>query len=238
MVTLSPGKIYLSDLRGLTETKTFRRYATFNYADYHSESRQPFGNLEVLNDELLAAGGTVSFQIKQNAFVVLVPITGGLLVKDNSGKNSNIDVGEVYVDFKPANSNIELTNSYKEDWINFLYLQFTVAKETSNTFNKTYNFDLERSLNTLQKVVFNENDANQTLPFSINIGRFNGREEAVINTKNKNSLFFAFVIAGAFELQNRLLHERDGLALWDLETADMEALSNNAVIMLIELENT
>jgi hypothetical protein len=31
------------------------------------------------------------------------------------------------------------------------------------------------------------------------------------------------------------MHERDGLALWALQEADMEALSNNAVIMVLEL---
>ncbi len=49
-------------------------------------------------------------------------------------------------------------------------------------------------------------------------------------------LFFAFVLAGAFETEGRLLHERDGLAIWDTDKIEMEALSNDAMILLIESE--
>jgi len=37
-----------------------------------------------------------------------------------------------------------------------------------------------------------------------------------------------------FEAEGRLLHERDGLALWDTVEIEMEALSNDAIILLIE----
>ena len=43
------------------------------------------------------------------------------------------------------------------------------------------------------------------------------------------------VIEGAFEVHGRLLHARDGLALWDTSIAEIEALSNDAIILLVEL---
>jgi hypothetical protein len=36
-------------------------------------------------------------------------------------------------------------------------------------------------------------------------------------------------------VQGRLLENRDALSLWDTEEIDMEALSNDAVILLIEV---
>ena len=44
---------------------------------------------------------------------------------------------------------------------------------------------------------------------------------------------FAFVIDGVFEVQDRLLHARDGLALSNFKAIDFEALSNESVILLI-----
>ena len=44
-----------------------------------------------------------------------------------------------------------------------------------------------------------------------------------------------FVIEGAFEVQGTLLHARDGLALWGTDKLEKEALSNDAIILLIEL---
>ena len=52
---------------------------------------------------------------------------------------------------------------------------------------------------------------------------------------NKEAGAFVFVIEGAFEVQGTLLHERDGLALWKTEEVEMEALSNEAIILVIEL---
>lgn len=43
------------------------------------------------------------------------------------------------------------------------------------------------------------------------------------------------MIEGVFEVQGTLLHARDGLAIWEAEEVEMEALSNDAIIFLIEL---
>ena len=42
------------------------------------------------------------------------------------------------------------------------------------------------------------------------------------------------VIKGAREMQD-FIAARDGLALWDTDEAEMEALSNDAIILLLEL---
>ncbi len=47
---------------------------------------------------------------------------------------------------------------------------------------------------------------------------------------------FVFVVLCAFEVRGRLLQVRDGLGLWnDTNNIELEALSNNAIILLIEL---
>ena len=74
----------------------------------------------------------------------------------------------------------------------------------------------------------------RALPFALRLGRFMGREEAVYKVQPGNQLF-AFVVAGAFELEGRLLHEKDGLALWDAEEVELEALSNHALVLVVEL---
>jgi redox-sensitive bicupin YhaK (pirin superfamily) len=45
------------------------------------------------------------------------------------------------------------------------------------------------------------------------------------------------VIEGAFEVQDRLLHAKDGLAVWDTNEIDFEALSNDAILLLWEVNN-
>ncbi|MGI4020642.1 MAG: hypothetical protein ACRYFA_03990 [Janthinobacterium lividum] len=236
MDTLSPGQIYLADQRGLAETNSFRRYCTFNYAAYFAEHRKPFGKLEVFNDEILAAKQASDFNIKQAAYIVLIPVTGEIIFEDAQGKVTTVDVGEIFVSHQLKNSSFKILNPYEADWINFLYLQVQANEEASNPVAKTFSFDFDATPNALIKVVSGEKETTQTLPFNMYMGRFDGRSDTVFTMQNSSSKLFAFVIAGAFEFQGRLLHERDGLALWDLHEADLEALSNNAVVLMLEIK--
>ncbi|HSC39564.1 MAG TPA: hypothetical protein VLD19_16885, partial [Chitinophagaceae bacterium] len=71
--------------------------------------------------------------------------------------------------------------------------------------------------------------------FAGSIGKFAGREEAVYKMKNPARGLFAFVLQGAFEVQYRLLHAGDGLGLWELPEIELEALSNDAIILFLEV---
>ena len=43
------------------------------------------------------------------------------------------------------------------------------------------------------------------------------------------------VINGAFEIQNRLLENRDAIILWEITELEFEALSENALIIFFEI---
>ncbi|MDN3583043.1 hypothetical protein [Mucilaginibacter flavus] len=231
MEKLSPGQIFLADQRGIVENETSRRFSSFNYGHYVNESRKPFGPLEVFNDEILAAGKSINVTIQNSCYLVIIPITGALLTTDARHKTTVTDVGEVFIHYAQAGETFELTNTYPTDWINFLYIQVKAKPDAFPFFEQTFSFDFTGRKDDLIAVI----PGYSNLPFSIHMGQFAGRADTLYQLKNSDSLFYAFVIAGAFELQGRLLHERDGLALWDLQEADMEALSNNAVMLVIEM---
>jgi hypothetical protein len=77
--------------------------------------------------------------------------------------------------------------------------------------------------------------ATADLPFTLRLGRFAGRHEATYALP-PGRLFFGFVLAGAFEDAGRLLHKKDGLALWDAPApVELEALSHNALLLVLTL---
>ncbi len=58
------------------------------------------------------------------------------------------------------------------------------------------------------------------------------------DTSNASDNVFSNSLAnqGAFEVQGRLLHARNGLGLWDdTNLLELEALSNDAIVLLVEL---
>ena len=68
----------------------------------------------------------------------------------------------------------------------------------------------------------------------ISIGKYGGRSEGIYQSRKNVRGVFAFVVEGAFEVQNWLIEKRDGLALWNLTEVEFEALSEGAVLLLIE----
>ncbi|SEN74809.1 hypothetical protein SAMN05192574_10410 [Mucilaginibacter gossypiicola] len=231
MEKISPGQIHLADQRGFTKTHTLRRYSSFNYGNYFNEYRKPFGRLEVWNDEMLAGGNSVHVTVKNSGWFVLMPVTGEVLLKRINGDIRLIDVGEMFVGYAVVGEQLELTNLYKEDWINYIYLQLKDTDVLNPQRDAVFKFDFAGRPNELIDLV----PTSGMHPFRLHIGVFGGRVDALYQLQNSGSLFYAFVLAGAFELQGRLMHDRDGLALWELEEADMEALSNNAVVLILEM---
>ena len=230
MSALSPGKIFMADQRGLTQTAGLQRYSTFNFGKYYNEHKQPTGSLCVFNDETLAGLQSVETVVEQPSYIVIIPVTGALKYASAHGKKGMLDVGEIYVSKVSAQSFIKITNPYEDDWVNYLQFHIKAPLSAEADFNKVFSFDLETTPNYLTKVI---SATAHDLPFSVNIGRFAGREEAIYNPQ-AGSQVFTFALAGAFEIQGRLLHERDGLALWDTAEVDLEALSNNALMLIVE----
>jgi hypothetical protein len=231
MENSSPGQIYLADERGIIETDIYRRCCSFNYESYFNEHRKPFGPLKALNDEILAAQKSVTIVIAHACYFVIIPVRGELLFKDTQDNTTLIDVGEAHIHYTAKGDILELINPYHKNWINFLYLQIIADSEEFSSFRETFRFDFAERPNELIGIIPPE----CKLPFNLHIGQFSGRKDTLYQLKNLHSLFFAFNITGAFELQGRLMHERDGLALWNLAEADLEALSNNAVMLILEM---
>ncbi|MBL7744433.1 MAG: pirin family protein [Chitinophagaceae bacterium] len=234
MTDRSKGKIFLADERGLNETEWFRSLNTFNFGKYANPYKQPFGDIYVVNDDSLDAGRSLQLTIEEFSYVVLLPVMGAIASKDPSGNEHLIAAGQIEILTADKEETIEISNPFDEGLVNFLqiWIKADIIRSTKGSYLQTYN--VNKCPDTLVKIS-PASIGTSALPFSIAIGKFNGRSETTYHLKKKNAGLFVFVIEGVFEVQGRLLHVRDGLALWDIEEAEMEALSNNAIILAIEL---
>ncbi|MFT3935653.1 MAG: pirin family protein [Chitinophagaceae bacterium] len=231
-------KIFLADQRGAQQTKQFQSKYTFNYGSYYNEHKNGFGNIYLLNDDMLAGAGELNMEVKQASYILLIPIAGAIRYKDNLNNNHFIAAGQVHCMEAPEGLLMNISNPFRDDYVNFLQVWIKVDKPNrasgrSDLF--TYE-DVNERLNNLVYVLPDKKIA-AAYPFSVSLGKFAGRGEGVYQTKNGNVGLFVFVAEGAFEVEGRLLHARDGLALWDPKTIEMEALSNGAIVFIFELSN-
>lgn len=231
MQTKSEARMFLAGERYCAETETFRSHRTFNFGPYRQQGKEPFESLYVLNDETLAGGESAHFRIEEDTLVVLLPLVGGVSVGDQNNKAVFVEAGQVQLLFKQKGSSLSITNPYEGDLVNYLHLRFRypALKEMEQT---VFSFNIERS-NQLIPLFPTINEKR----FYLNavIGKLKGREEAVYKLSSEKNVAMAFVVQGAFENENRLLEGRDGLALWNTAQVEMEALSNDAIILLLEM---
>ncbi|OMP79142.1 pirin family protein [[Flexibacter] sp. ATCC 35208] len=224
MIPQSKGKMYLSDERGYNEMPWFRTYNTFNFGRYFNEHKQPFGALYVLNEDVLAGGNGFRMEIETASDIILLPVVGAITVSTNDGHNGLLEAGQVQVLHLTRGTTFEVRNPYENDLVKFLQLWIKTPIATSATLT-TFDLSHKDQLHTLIN-----NDT-----YSLSIGKFNGRAETTYPLKDKAKGVFVFNIEGAFEVQYRLLHNGDGLALWDVDAIEMEALSSDAIILLLEV---
>jgi quercetin 2,3-dioxygenase len=216
-------RIFLSSQRTCTELTSFRRFATF------SEDDTAFGGLYALNDETLAARQSFEAEIMENTDILIVPIVGGLEITDSEGLHDFVSVGEAQLLSLGKNRVYEITNPYDTELINFLQIRF---------INQTGAFVYQN-----QKKNINLNKKNELLPLFSKVGnlytsfvcKYEGRKDGIYTVQKVGNGVFVFVIEGAFEVANRLLETRDGLALTNIETVEFEALSSDAILLIFEI---
>ncbi|GAB4043602.1 pirin family protein [Spirosoma jeollabukense] len=233
MDTQLQAQLYLADQRGCSQRDYFRSYHSFSFGQYADEHKMPFGALQVVNDDTLTAGNRIRMQVESDTDVVILPIVGGLEYKSSLG-DGFLEAGQVQI-FSLANGmSYEIINPYETELINFVQIWLTNNSSDFTPGLGQTSFDLSNKNNLLSAFSVNEN-ALRSRGF---IGKFDGRNDGIYPLENPETTgVFVFVLSGVFEVQDRLLHERDGLSLTNGQepVIEFEALSNDALVLLMEI---
>jgi quercetin 2,3-dioxygenase len=216
--------ILLAAQRGCSQTDWFQSFHCFNFGSYVEDSRKPFGLLQVFNDDSLLAGHSLRMTTETNADILLLPINGGFDYKDTDTA-AFVVAGQMLHLAATTNKTYQISNPYEKETISFFQIWITNNTPAFNPKINLIDFDLQQK-NTLLSLISTQNT-------SVYIGRYDGRAEGYFTPQDNKNYVFVFVIAGAFEVQNRLLQPRDGLCLENVKTIDFEALSNDAVLLII-----
>ncbi|SEJ19805.1 hypothetical protein SAMN04487995_3722 [Dyadobacter koreensis] len=235
MITQTKGQIYLAAQRGISQLSWFRSFHTFNFGSYQDEFRVPFGNLQVLNDDTLAAGKSCIMKLEQNTEVILIPVVGAVEFHNSLGEPGILEAGQLQI-FSAENSmNYEITNPYDKELVSFI--QLWLKNDNPNFVAGNQEGTIELDTKNQLVPLFSPKDEGLKIQQEAYayIGKYGGREEGIYKLKNPENGIFVFIIEGAFEVQNRLMESRDGLSLWNPEELEFEALSNDAIILILEL---
>ncbi len=225
------GKIYLAEQRGCTQSDQYRCLHTFNDGAYQHSDRSPVGILQVFNENTLAGGYSLPVQVPPGVELILLPLVGGVRFEHQEQVHF-VEAGSL-LSFRPTtDSTGAIANAYDQDLVSYLEIRLEAPNALPEARIERGVFDLDKSRNRLFRLLSASSDPPG---FSLLAGKFDGRTDCLYRLDNPLNTLFVFVIDGAFEVQNRLLHPRDGLSLSGLEELELEALSNDAVVVMMEI---
>jgi hypothetical protein len=219
MIKQSKGRIFLSANRSVQQNDSARTYAVFSHA-------QPlFGDMDLFNDETLAGKCCIKIHIERDCCHTLVPIVGSVRITVAEGTTKLVHPGELLTLQLHSGNTIIFENPYDEELINFLFIAAEVKGRPSGNQIQISRFNLDAHPNHL--IMFP----------GFAIGKFSARSDTSYTITEPSKGIFVFIVEGIFEVQGRLLHPRDGLALWHTDQKiEIEALSNDAILLLVEVD--
>ncbi len=229
-----PGKIFLAGQHGKTRMEAFQSIHTFHHGTFQHAHREPFGALSVLNEEVLAPGATMEVTAAENCYHLIMPLMGGLIYDDSLKNLTGIIAGEVQAVPMPAGSSCTLNNPFHAHDVRFLRLVIRTEQSLEGTL-LLHRFDPDTPTGRLLDLLSVPESPSPPLPFAFHAGRFSGRQECTFGLMPAMNKVFIFVLEGAFEAEGRLLHPRDGLALWDVRQVEFEALSEKSLLLVLSL---
>lgn len=231
MIVQSQAKIFLGDEHGIVETMDYRNRILFNCDSQYNGHREPFEHFYLLNDYTLDGGASVQVHFSEDSFVLLLPVVGAIQYCNERQKEQVVIAGQSMILMKKAGEGIELVNVFEEELVNVLVLAFKAGDDQLPS-GFIYSYNVNEKPGGLVRAVSKRYE----LPAILSVGKFSGRAETVYHSEQHSANVFVFILEGAFEVEGRLLHARDGLALWQTTAVEMEALSNDALVIVIEME--
>ena len=87
--------IHRAESRGYANHGWLQTYHTFSFANYYNPQRMNFGQLRVLNDDVVAHGQGFDTHPHANMEIVSIPLSGALRHRDSMGNVHVIHEGEI-----------------------------------------------------------------------------------------------------------------------------------------------
>jgi quercetin 2,3-dioxygenase len=210
---------------------------TFSFANYMNPDRMHFGNLRVLNDDIVDGGMGFGTHPHANMEIISIPLSGDLEHKDSMNNVAVIRQNDIQVMSAGTGIYHSEYNKSKDTKVNFLQIWvFPKQKDIEPRYDQITLNPADRD-NKLQQIVSPSKEAegvwiNQDAYFYL--GNLKKGFATKHNINLKGNGVYAFVIDGDVTINGQELNKRDGFGVWDVDSLDITATSD-AQLLLMEV---
>jgi redox-sensitive bicupin YhaK (pirin superfamily) len=200
--------------------KADSRAALFAYGNA-AYSTSHDGAIEV-TDTFLSPASVHTLTLTEGYKNILMPVVGNLNVSSKAAGERAIGPGDL---FRLDEKEIVLKNPFAEESINFLFIRLRESEIDEKQGDSLSLLDLHCK----NKLIAGSGSSGQ-----IKVGVYDSRVKDIVQHTYNGRSFFLYVLNGSFEVEGRLMEYRDTLYLWNTSQLELEALSEAAIILLIE----
>lgn len=229
-----PGQIFPLEMRHHIDSSAFTIYPVLP-ADAKGIAREHLPLCE-FNDETLALQNRIVFKTKTAKILFLAPASGSLRYTGSNKNPYDIGPGTLFIQELAEGDVGEIVNLNTKEPVNYIRMvtQTDAAFPVPTQIN-FYNTDIPHLRNKLTGIFQVGHPAITSSFKKVSVGKLFGRSNVIYTLQNNmNMKCFLYVIDGEVEADGRLLRARDGLLLWNTSSIALEALSRNALVLMVE----
>ncbi|NDW09760.1 pirin family protein [Dysgonomonas sp. 520] len=230
--------LYKANTRGHANHGWLDTHHTFSFANYYDPDRINFGALRVVNDDIVEGGKGFGTHPHDNMEIVSIPLKGGLKHGDSMGNGGIIHEGEVQVMSAGTGVLHSEFNAYHDKPVNFFQIWVFPNKNDVKPRYEQKKMDFPEHRNKLSEIV-TPTPTDHSLWIHqnawFNIGMFDKNVSIDYALKDKGNGVFVMVIEGKFNVSGTELDKRDAIGIWETDSINLKALSDDAQILLIEV---
>ena len=210
---------------------------TFSFANYYNPERMNFGVLRVLNDDVIDEGTGFGTHPHDNMEIISIPTEGALEHKDSMGNTAIIKQGEVQVMsagtgvlHSEFNKNKDRKSKFFQIWI------FPNKRDVSPRYDQISLQEIQRKNEFYQILSPNKEDQGVWIHQDawFHLGEFTEEKEIEYRFKKEGNGLYVFMIDGAAKIGDQELEKRDGMGIWNANTAKM-IIGKNSRLLLMEV---
>lgn len=225
---MSKNVLHTSETRGTTNKGWFLSRHTFSFGDYYNPERIHFGELRVINDDMLAPGKGSGTHPHSNMEIITIPLDGELEYKDDQNNGVVVGTGEIYVLSAGTGIFHNLTNINKNESVRFI--QFWIVPKVQKAKPRHDLQSYEVKDNELTEILSPALDDNRVWVYQdvwLYTAKFKKGTELDYFLKNptRNGVY-VFVVEGELDVNEQQLKRRDGYGLWELTEVHFKALTD------------
>lgn len=228
---------HAANTRGDADHGWLKSKHSFSFANYYDPERMGFGALRVINDDYIMGGQGFGKHSHRDMEIITLPLSGKLSHGDSLGNQGIIESGEIQVMSAGTGIMHSEMNGDAEQPVQLL--QIWVESNKSNVAPRYQQIALDQLMqpNQFNQILSPDPDAagvwiHQQAWFSL--GRFEQGISKNYLLHGENQGVYIFVIAGEVSVNNKTLHRRDGLGVWDTPNVTLDILQD-AEILLMEV---